>query len=107
MNVSSHFEIIVNDEVYSQFRAISPHEQLVILDAIECLLADKPMTQTPKRQPLRIPETVGATWELRCGEHNQYRVFYDVDSAAGIVVILALGIKKQDRLTIDEEEFSL
>lgn len=79
----------------------------MILDAIEMQLGFEPVTPTRNRKPLRIPNTLNATWELRCGTDNRYRVFYDVDVDARIVVVLAIGRKVRNHLSIGSEEFSL
>lgn len=62
---------------------------------------------TRNRKPLRIPNTLNATWELRCGANNRYRVFYDVDVEDDFVVVLAVGRKVGNRLMIGSEEFLL
>ena len=46
-----------------------------------------------------------ASWELRCGPKNLFRILYDVDLAAQEVWILAIGIKDRNRLLIGEEEY--
>jgi mRNA-degrading endonuclease RelE of RelBE toxin-antitoxin system len=53
------------------------------------------------------PAPFGATWELRFGPRNSFRAFYDVDNDARIVLILAIGVKKGNRLFIGGEEFSV
>jgi mRNA-degrading endonuclease RelE of RelBE toxin-antitoxin system len=50
---------------------------------------------------------VNASWELRCGAGNRYRVFYDVDVEGRRVVVLAVGKKQGSRLIIGREEFDL
>ncbi len=76
-------------------------------DSIEQQLAYEPAAPTRNRKLLRIPNSVSAAWELRCGNNNRYRVFYDVDVEAGYVVILAIGKKDGNRLVIGGEEFTL
>jgi hypothetical protein len=36
----------------------------------------------------------GATWELRFGPNNRFRVLYEVDGGEQIVWVLAVGIKE-------------
>lgn len=43
-------------------------------------------------------------WELRFGPGNQFRVFHELDRAAGVVYILAIGIKERERLCIGGQE---
>jgi hypothetical protein len=40
-------------------------------------LTHEPLVQTRNRKPLD-PAIFGATWELRCGPQNRYRVLYEV-----------------------------
>jgi hypothetical protein len=51
------------------------------------------------------PAPFGASWELRCGPDNRFRVFYEVDAAAREVQILAIGVKERNRLLIAGEEY--
>ena len=61
--------------------------------------------ETRNRKPLDQPAPFGASWELRCGPDNRFRVFYDVDSAAQQVQVLAVGVKDRNRLLIGGEEY--
>lgn len=73
----------------------------------------EPTLETTNRKPLTapIPE---ATWELRCGEQNRYRVLYSVTTTneteleiieiLGIVEVLAIGEKKSEKLLIQGRE---
>ena len=51
------------------------------------------------------PAPSGASWELRCGLDNCFRVFYEVDAAATEVQVLAIGVKQRNRLVIGREEY--
>jgi hypothetical protein len=51
------------------------------------------------------PSPFGASWELRCGPHNRFRVFYDVDVTTQEVQVLAVGVKDRNRLLIGGEEY--
>jgi mRNA-degrading endonuclease RelE of RelBE toxin-antitoxin system len=46
-----------------------------------------------------------ATWELRIGPANRFRVFYRVDEQR--VRVLAIGVKSRQRLWIGGKEFHL
>jgi hypothetical protein len=59
-----------------------------------------PEQETRNRKPLERPTNFGATWELRFGANNRFRVFYEADVAEGIVRILAIGEKMGNRLFI-------
>jgi mRNA-degrading endonuclease RelE of RelBE toxin-antitoxin system len=101
------FVVILDDQVYSHFSAIPRQDHSVLLDIVEQQLTTEPVVQTRNRKPVRIPNTVGATWELRCGRNNRYRIFYDVDIETRVVVVLAIGVKIRNRLMIGGEEFIL
>src|SRR5437867_1989521 len=64
-----------------------------------------PTEETRNRKPLDQPAPFEASWELRCGPDNRFRVFYDADSESKIVWVLALGVKDRSRLLIGAEEY--
>ena len=63
--------------------------------------------ETRNRNPLDQPAPFGASWELRCGPDNRFRIFYEVDSTAQEVQVLAVGLKDRNRLLIGGEEYTL
>ena len=65
-------------------------------------LSDTPTDETRDRKPLEPLAPFDASWELRCGPKNRFRVFYDVDSASRAVGILAIGVKDRNQLLIGE-----
>ncbi len=101
------FEIILDKMVYAHFNAVDRKDHSMILDAIEQQLRVEPFLRTRNRKPLRIPNSLDATWELRCGRKNRYRVFYDISVNERFVVILAVGHKRGNRLWIGKEEIDL
>jgi len=68
-------------------------------------LTHTPTEETRNRKPLDQPAPFGASWELRCGPDNRFRVFYEVDSAAQEARVLAIGVKERNRLLIGGEEY--
>lgn len=68
-------------------------------------LTDTPAEETRNRKPLDQPAPFGASWEFRGGPDNRFRVFYEVDSAAYEVHVLAVGVKDRNRLLIGGEEY--
>jgi hypothetical protein len=70
-------------------------------------LTHTPTEETRNRKPLDQPAPFGASWELRCGPDNRFRVFYEVDSAMQEVRVLAVGVKDRNRLLIGGEEYEL
>jgi mRNA-degrading endonuclease RelE of RelBE toxin-antitoxin system len=75
--------------------------------AIREQLTYAPTEETRNRKPLDQPAPFEASWELRCGPDNRFRVFYDVDSASRAVQVLAIGMKDRNRLLIGGEECEL
>jgi hypothetical protein len=68
-------------------------------------LTSTPTEETRNRKPLEQPATFGASWELRCGPGNRFRVFYEVDVEAHEVHVLAIGVKVRNQLLIGGEEY--
>ena len=68
-------------------------------------LSHTPAEETRNRKPLDQPAPFQASWELRCGRDNRFRVFYEVDSEAQTVQVLAIGVKDRNRLLIGGEEY--
>jgi mRNA-degrading endonuclease RelE of RelBE toxin-antitoxin system len=101
------FSLIVDPEVKRHLRAIEARFHSLIRDAIEEQLRFEPETETTNRKPLRQEAAFGATWELRFGPDNRFRVLYDVDPESRQVQILAIGVKERNRLTIGGEEVEL
>ena len=66
-----------------------------------------PTEETRNRKPLDQPAPFAASWELRCGPDNRFRVFYDVDAVLCAVQVLAVGVKERGRLFIAGEEYEL
>lgn len=68
-------------------------------------LTYSPTEQTRNRKAMDQPAPFGASWELRCGPDNRFRVFYEIDSVAKEVQVLAIGVKDRNRLLIGGEEY--
>jgi mRNA-degrading endonuclease RelE of RelBE toxin-antitoxin system len=73
--------------------------------AINEQLTHTPTEETRNRKSLEQPAPFGASWELRCGPDNRFRVFYEVDAAVYEVHILAVGVKDRSQLLIGGEEY--
>jgi mRNA-degrading endonuclease RelE of RelBE toxin-antitoxin system len=56
---------------------------------------------------LKRPAELEADWEIRFGPDNRFRVFYSVEQENRQVLILAIGIKRGDKLIIGREEINL
>ena len=79
----------------------------LIRRTIEARLAHEPNVPTRNRKPLKRPVFFEATWELRCGAGNRFRVFFDVDETQHVVAVLAIGITRGNRFLIGDEEIRL
>jgi mRNA-degrading endonuclease RelE of RelBE toxin-antitoxin system len=101
------YTITYSPEVSRHVDAILPHLHREIRRAIEERLSFMPGSATRNRKPLEDqPGPYGATWELRCGARNQFRVFYEFSSRTREVWVLAIGLKDRERLFIAGEEFA-
>lgn len=101
------FALTFAPEALDHFGVIERKYHRFLRKAIDEQLTYTPERATRNRKPLERPAGFGATWELRCGPNNRFRVFYDVDASRLTVRILAIGIKEGHRLFIGGEEFEL
>lgn len=101
------FSLVFDPEVREHLRAIETKYHSLIRMATEEQLLFEPETETRNRKPLQQPAALGATWELRFGPDNRVRVFYAVDAERKEVQVLAIGVKKGNRLIIGGEEVEL
>ena len=70
----------------------------LIRQTIREQLRDIPGTPTKNRKQLEQPAPFDATWELRIGPNNRFRVFYEINEDQHQVEILAIGTKEGNRL---------
>jgi mRNA-degrading endonuclease RelE of RelBE toxin-antitoxin system len=101
------FELGFAPEVVEHLAAIERKHYHLIQKTLDEQLLYAPDQETRNRKPVEQPAPFGATWELRFGPGNCFRVFYEVDNSERMVWILAIGIKVRDRLLIGGEEFEL
>jgi hypothetical protein len=101
------FALSYDVEVKTHLRAIEPKYRGLIRMTIEAQLRLEPDKETRNRKPLQRPVAFEATWELRFGPENRFRVFYVVSHERREVQILAIGTKERNRLMIGREEIKL
>jgi len=94
-------------EIYEHMAFIQSKHHRLISATIKQQLSHVPEVRTRNRKPLTEPAVFGATWELRFGPKNSFRVFYEVDQTNAVVTILAIGVKQGNRLLIGGKEFEL
>jgi mRNA-degrading endonuclease RelE of RelBE toxin-antitoxin system len=99
------FALIFAPETIDHMDAIEPKYQKIIERRIDEQLEYVPQRPTRNRKPLDDPGPLGATWELRFGPRNRFRVFYDVNESTWEVNVLAIGVKERDRLFIGGKEY--
>ena len=100
------FALVFAPETLEHLDAVERKYHGLIQRTIDEQLQYTPERATRSRKPLDEPGPYGATWELRFGPGNRFRVFYEVDSAAVEVHVLAIGVKEREKLLIGEKEYS-
>jgi len=96
------FRIELSDSALDDLRSFRKTEQVLILDSVETFLAHDPLVETRRRKPLRSNPI--ASWELRI---DQFRVFYDVDAGAEVVLIKTVGWEEHNTLYFRGKEHQL
>jgi len=107
MKPKQPFKLTYDPEVARHLARIQRKYHSLIRRMIEEQLGHEPEVETRNRKPLLRSMELGATWEIRFGPNNRFRVFYETDLASREVYILAIGVKVGNRLCIDGEEFEL
>lgn len=94
-------------EVTRHLRAVDAKYHALIREEIAEQLRFEPDAESTNRKPLRQPAAFEATWEIRFGPDNRFRVLYDIDRETRVVQIMAIGEKRNERLFIGGEEVQL
>jgi mRNA-degrading endonuclease RelE of RelBE toxin-antitoxin system len=95
-------KIEFSEDAEGHLKKLTARERGIVLDAIDDQLTHQPREPTRNRKLLR--ENPLASWELRVGD---WRVFYNVDEAEELVIVVAVGFKKHNTLFIEGKEFNL
>src|SRR5947208_4710487 len=106
MTKKQSFSLIFAPLVHDHLRAIDAKYDALLRENIEEQLTHEPGVETRNRKPVRPPAAFQAEWELRFGPNNRFRVFYQIDSVAREVRIVAVGVKDRNRLLVGGEEVS-
>lgn len=99
-----YFEIAFSEEVREHLEAIERKYHGLIRETLVEQLRQAPGIETRNRKVLQHPAPFHAVWELRFGPHNRFRVLYEIDERARLVLVLAIGVKEGNRLFIGGEE---
>src|SRR6266852_2519896 len=98
------YDISYDQATKKHLRAIEAKHHSLIRAEIEEQLQLEPGKETRNRKPLRQPAPFEATWELRFGPNNCFRVLYGIDDERRGVQVQAIGVKKGNRLFVGGEE---
>ena len=97
------YKIQFAESAEEHFAQLTARQQAIVLDAVKVQLQYEPLWQTRNKKRLR-PNPL-APWELRVGV---LRVFYEVDAGEpDLVNVLAIGIKKGNRLIVAGKEIRI
>ncbi len=107
MGHQRRFEILYSPAFKQHLKSINSQFCSTIKEAIEEQLFLEPDQETRNRKPIKRPVDFEATWEIRCGSQNRFRVFDEVDHENKRVLVLAVGEKIGNRLFIGGEEIEL
>lgn len=105
MSPRHRFTLRFAPEVVAHLGSIDRKYHQLIEKTITKQLTLEPETKTRNRKLLKQPAPYDATWELRFGPNNRFRVFYEV--AENEIWVLAIGIQERNRLLVGGEEFEL
>ena len=101
------FTLSFAPEAIEHLAAIESKYHGLLRRTIKEQLTYTPTEETRNRKPLDQPAPFEASWELRCGPDNCFRIFYDVDLRTREVHVLAVGVKDRSQLLIGGEEYEL
>ena len=98
---SEPYAIVFAEEANEHLDALNAREKAIVVDAIERQLLHEPTKPTRNRK-LMDPDrrSYVATWELRVGP---LRVYYEVEEADRVVLIVAIGRKVREKVKIGDK----
>ena len=105
-NIKS-YALVYDEDIQRQLQHIPLKHHSLIENEIKTQLTYQPNVTSKNRKSLRIPNILFATWELRTGNKNEYRIFYTINENLSEVQILAIGTKVKNALSIGGEEVIL
>lgn len=99
------FDIQFAPETLEHLDVIDLNYHRLLEKTIDEQLSYTPEVETRNRKLLDQPAPYDATWELRCGPGNRFRIFYEIETEQPTVWVLVIGVKEGNRLFIGGEEF--
>src|SRR5262245_24401365 len=107
MDEERKYKLIYAPEVKAHLKAIDQQHHASIQSAINNQLRFEPDKETRNRKPLEGSSLWEGAWELRFGNRNRFRVFYQIVHELTEVQILAIGIKERNELIIGKDRIKL
>jgi mRNA-degrading endonuclease RelE of RelBE toxin-antitoxin system len=102
------YNIVFDEKAIEHLNSIESKFHELILDVIEEQLSYEPGVETRNRKALTEPTVFGVAWEIRFGQpDNRFRVFYRIVDEVLTVYILAILVKKNNKLYLGDQEFRL
>ena len=96
------YRIEYSREAIMHLRRLTARERAIVLDTVDEQLTHEPTVETQQRKEM-LPNDL-ASWELRLGD---LRVYYEVQEAEQLVNVIAIGIKRRNRVFIGGVERQL
>lgn len=96
------YQILYDEDAIRHLRRILRRHHPLIKRAIEEQLQHEPGISRRNCKPLKSDRPL---WELRCGPGNQFRVIYQLDNENKVVLIIAIGVKRGNRLLVEGKEY--
>lgn len=106
MTLSQPFSLKFAPEVVEHLDWIERKYHSLIRQTIREQLVHTPDIETRNRKPMDQPAPFAATWELRIGANNRFRVLYEIDIEGQVVWVLAIGRKEGNKLLVGSEEYA-
>lgn len=100
--MSALYSVRFLDQVEEHLRWLDAGQRKLVLNAISVQLRHQPDRDTRNRRRMR--KNPLADYRLRV---RNLRVYYDVDPAARVVIIKAVGRKMRDKVLVGAEEIEL
>lgn len=101
------YDIMYDEAARIHLLAIEQKYHSLIRQKIEERLQFDPSRASRNRKRLRQPAPFEATWEIRFGPDNRFRVLYGINDEGRQVQIQAIGVKEGNRLLIGGVEVEL
>jgi mRNA-degrading endonuclease RelE of RelBE toxin-antitoxin system len=98
------FTLAFGPQALEHLNQLEPKYEKLLRRLLKEQLRHTPLGRTKNRKPLRQPAPFGASWELRCGPRNRFRILYEVDEESLVVLIQAVGVKEREQFRFAGKE---